>query len=298
MYMVEYSNNVETNEWLNSSTRAKKITTALLNHYNFLLDKGYEVVAIFPFGSMNYLCDDENSDVDIYAIIVPEANYYIWGHVIGKTYSGIIKAPDGRSEIKLVPVQDFTKKLLNMDLQTLEVLFSKWNIITPKYYVSLNKILNKKYDFARYDEPKYLYSLLGAFTTTRNHVIKTCDLYEPNDIMYDKQMYQALRLMKTGLYYIHREMFDKALVPWTKETLDEIRTWKYQPTSQKNYMNGLSKLRENYEDEIRQSYFDIKDEYEKNNTLESLEKQNLKSIAENFAKEIILQRIKEELGEF
>ena len=295
MIVTKYSNDTKTNEWLNSVSRVEKINTAVSKVYDFLEEKDYEVIAVCAYGSMNYLCDDENSDVDIYAIIVPDGNYYILGHIIGKTYSGTLGAPDGRSEIKLVPIHEFVKKLLNMDLQTLEILFTQWKLINPKYYVEFSKFLTLKEDFGRYDELKYLYNILGAFTTTHNHILKTCDLYERDDIMYDKQIYQAYRLMRTGIYYCHGELLSKALIPWTKETLDETRTWKYRPTSRKNYEDKLDILREKYEFEIRQRYFDIKEEYEKNNTLNTIEKQELKNSAEDFAKKIIFQKLKTEM---
>ena len=295
MIMTKYSNNVKTNEWLNSIARIKKINTAISNAYDFLEGKDYEVVAVCAFGSMNYLCDNENSDTDIYAIIIPEANFYIWGNVVGKTYSGTIGASDNKSEIKLVPIHIFVKKLINMDLQTIEILFTQWKLINPKYYVEFNNILSLREEFAKYDKPKYLYNILSAFGTTYNNVMKSCDLYEKYDIMYNKQIYQAYRLMQTGFYYSHDELFENSLVPWTPETLDEARTWKYQSTFQKNYVDKLAILKENYEFQIRKDYFSIKEDYEKNNILESFEKQELKNTAENFAKKIIFQKLKEEM---
>ena len=133
MIMTKYSNNTETNEWLNSIARTKKINTAISNAYNFLEEKGYEVVAVFPYGSMNYNCDDEGSDTDIFAIIVPDIDYYVFGQSNERPYKGTLQVSSG--EIKLVPINNYVYKLLDMDLQSIEILFAKWNLINPKYYV-------------------------------------------------------------------------------------------------------------------------------------------------------------------
>ena len=42
---------------------------------------GYEVVGVFLFGSQNYNCSTDNSDIDTKAIIIPTVNQMIMGNI-------------------------------------------------------------------------------------------------------------------------------------------------------------------------------------------------------------------------
>ena len=286
-----YSNNDEVNKWLNSTERVNKITKALSDAYYFLKGQDYEVVAVFPYGSMNYNCDDEGSDTDIFAIIVPDIDYYVFGQSDKRPYKGTLQVSSG--EIKLVPINNYVYKLLDMDLQSIEVLFSKWRLINPKYYVEIITLLSRKQEYARYNEPKYLYNILGAIQTTRNHVLGKCDLYEPDSVMQEKQMYQVYRLTMTGMRYCDCYDFNTVIVPWVGSQLDEARDWKVKYHLQKRYKDALEFLRENREDDIREVQKSFAKSYEENKTLKSDDKIELKNLALEMAKTMVATKFYE-----
>lgn len=288
-----YSNNDEVNKWLNSTERVNKITKALVESYYCLEQQGDEVVAVFPFGSMNYNCDDEGSDTDIFAIIIPDIDYYVFGRSEKKSYKGTLSNPLGYGDIKLVPINNYIYKLLDMDLQSIEILFTKWNLINPKYYVEMSALLNRKQEYARYNESKYLYNILGAIQATRNHVLGKCDLYEPDSVMQEKQMYQVYRLTMTGMRYCECYDFNTVIVPWVGNQLDEARGWKVKYHLQKRYKDALEFLRENREDDIREVQGSFAKSYEDNKTLKSDDKIELKNLALEMAKTMVATKFYE-----
>ena len=290
-----YSNDDEVNKWLNSTERVNKITKALADAYYFLKEQDYEVVAVFPYGSMNYNCDDEGSDTDIFAIIIPDIDYYVFGQSDKRPYKGTLQISNG--EIKLVPINNYVYKLLDMDLQSIEVLFSKWNLINPKYYVEMSTLLSRKQEYAHYNEPKYLYNILGAIQTTRNHVLGKCDLYEPNSIMQDKQMYQVYRLTIMGRRYCDCYNFEDVILPWIGKQLDEARDWKNGFHIQEHFRKALESLKDKREADIKEIQESFAKSYDENKILESDEKVQLKNLAIEMAQTIVSVKFYENYNE-
>ena len=66
----------------NSMNREEKIMKRVQEHYNYLKNKGFEIVFIALQGSQNYELDvydeDYTSDVDTKAVILPSFRDCIW----------------------------------------------------------------------------------------------------------------------------------------------------------------------------------------------------------------------------
>jgi len=83
------------------------IFKTLNNYQKILVDKGYKVIYIGLYGSQNYNVDDECSDIDCKAIILPTLHDIIFRKVTSKT----IECENGTIDVKdLITFHDVIKK--------------------------------------------------------------------------------------------------------------------------------------------------------------------------------------------
>lgn len=87
--------------------RDLKIFKELANRKKILEEKGYNVLYIGLYGSQNYNLDDEESDIDVKAIILPSLHDIIFRKVTSKT----IECENGNIDVKdLLTFYDVIKK--------------------------------------------------------------------------------------------------------------------------------------------------------------------------------------------
>ena len=85
----------------------KEIFKTISNYKRMLEDKGYKVIYIGLYGSQNYNVDDELSDIDAKAIILPSLHDIIFRKVTSKT----IECENGSIDVKdLITFYDVIKK--------------------------------------------------------------------------------------------------------------------------------------------------------------------------------------------
>lgn len=87
--------------------KKEDIFKELVNRKKILESKGYKVIYIGLYGSQNYNLDDEESDIDVKAIILPNLNDIIFRKVTSKT----IECENGNIDVKdLITFYDVIKK--------------------------------------------------------------------------------------------------------------------------------------------------------------------------------------------
>ena len=85
----------------------KDIFKTISNYKKVLEDKGYNVIYVGLYGSQNYNVDDELSDIDVKAIILPSLHDIIFRKVTSKT----IECENGSIDVKdLITFYDVIKK--------------------------------------------------------------------------------------------------------------------------------------------------------------------------------------------
>ena len=72
------------------------IFTELAHYKDILEEKGYQVLYIGLYGSQNYNLDDEESDIDVKAIIMPNLHNIVFREVVSKT----IECERGNIDVK------------------------------------------------------------------------------------------------------------------------------------------------------------------------------------------------------
>lgn len=99
-----------------------------LQHDYALTRAKYEVLGVFLFGSQNYNCATETSDIDTKVIVIPTIDEMILGHIkINET----ILCYDG--EITVFDIKHMHDYIKKQNINFLEILFTDYFIINPKY---------------------------------------------------------------------------------------------------------------------------------------------------------------------
>ena len=208
-----------------NKNREEFIQKRVQEHYDEIKDK-YEVVGVFLQGSQNYELDvyDEEykSDVDTKAIIVPSFKDIVYNRE-PKSFTYIFDNNE-HCDIKDIRVMFDTFKKQNVNF--LEILFTKFKIINPKYEKLIKSLFVNRELIAHYDinkalncqcgmsEQKYV-ALEHPYPTIKDKI----DKYG-----YDgKQLHHIARMNDFIKRYSAGESFESCLIPNNKEWLIELK---------------------------------------------------------------------------
>lgn len=182
----------------------KFIMERVRKHYNHLISLGYNVVAIFAQGSMNYGLYINNetykSDVDTKAIVLPNLDDLIKGT---KT-STKIKYEDEQIDIKDIRLMADIWTKANPSY--LELLFTKYMIINPNFENAMNKILEMREDIVKMNFPQLARCIQGMSMEKTKALKHNCPSQEEvlNKLNYaPKQLHhiRRLNLLLTDIFY-------------------------------------------------------------------------------------------------
>ena len=145
---------------MNNKKDINYINYRLISHYEYIKSLGYNIVAIFAQGSMNYnlFQRDENymSDVDTKCIVLPTLENLIRGiPMISKKYDFEGEQIDVK-DIRLM--MDIWKK---QNPSYLEILFSNYKIINPLYKKYFDKILDMRDEIVKMNVPQLARCIRG-----------------------------------------------------------------------------------------------------------------------------------------
>lgn len=130
----------------------EEILSVLKEHYKYMESLGYNVIGIFLQGSQNYNLDiyekDYSSDIDTKCLIIPTLDDLIKGN---KMVSCKYDFRGGQIDVKDIRVMmDMWKK---QNQSYLEILFTEYKIINPKYEFYINQILDLKKEITKMNPP-------------------------------------------------------------------------------------------------------------------------------------------------
>jgi len=175
-----------------------EIFKELKERYDFLVQKYGEdhILGIFLYGSQNYKLDTPNSDIDTKVIYVPS----LWEISLNKApISKELHYKDTHIEVKDVRLMCEMWKKQNINF--VEILFTDYKIINPKYERQWELFNFYKESIAYYDVNKTIISVSHqAFNTIRK------------DIVTNKQFVNAARLDYFLQNYIKREKYLDCIV--------------------------------------------------------------------------------------
>ena len=174
--------------------REERIMNRLQEHYNYIKNN-YEVVGLFLQGSQNYkldvYTDDYMSDVDSKAIVLPTFNDFILSkEPVSKT---IILENEEHIDVKDIRVMFTMFKKAN--ISCLELLFTDFKIINPKYQYAVDVLIKIRDDIIDY--PKFCKSCYGMSLEKRKALCYPYPAIKEKIEKYgfdSKQLSQIIRL--------------------------------------------------------------------------------------------------------
>jgi len=197
-------------------TREEKIMKRVQEHYDYLQEKGYEIVFLALQGSQNYGLDvydeDYMSDVDTKAVILPSFEDFVYNREpVSKT---IVLENNEHIDVKDVRVMFETYKKQNVNF--IETLFSKFAIINPKYVELVKPLFQYREDIAHINTNQALRCMAGMsmeklkalehpYPTIKDKIDKYG--YDP------KQLHHILRMNDFIRKYVRGIKYEECLIP-------------------------------------------------------------------------------------
>ncbi len=159
----------------------------LSNYKKALEDKGYKVIYIGLYGSQNYNVDDELSDIDAKAIILPSLHDIIFRKVTSKT----IDCENGSIDVKdLITFYDVIKKGNFSYVESIDTEYSIGDEyikdLFKQFRPNLKSILGAMYEKRKalthkYPSKKEEFEKWGFDPKQYHHIVRLLDLLEYNN---------------------------------------------------------------------------------------------------------------------
>lgn len=115
------------------------------------------VFGVFLYGSQNYGCATEHSDVDVKAIILPS-----WEDILHQDTARTKVIETVRGNIEARDIRNWAIQWKKQNINMLEILFTKWNWINPMYRHEWDKLNYNKEDIAHYDVIQAMKAMCGT----------------------------------------------------------------------------------------------------------------------------------------
>lgn len=133
----------------------------ILEHYNYLIEHGFEVVCIMLQGSQNYnldeYSDEYKSDVDTKAIVLPSFHDFIFSNPLTSTTIVL----DNQEHINVKDIRIMFDMFKKQNISYIELLYSKYIFINPKYEKIISEMFEKRDLIAAIDYSRFLKCIVG-----------------------------------------------------------------------------------------------------------------------------------------
>lgn len=209
--------------------RDKFIMDNLQEKYDYLVNKGYDVCALFLQGSQNYQLDiyddDYKSDIDAKAIVLPSIDDV----VLNKQAVSTTIVMDNNEHIDVKDIRVMKETLLKSNISYVELLYTKYKIINPKYKDYIEALINNRDKIANINKNQFARCIKGmalekekALEHPYPTIVDKIEKYG-----YDpKQLHHILRLAEfAGKYLIEGKPLEECYVfdEDTREYLIDIK---------------------------------------------------------------------------
>jgi hypothetical protein len=188
----------------------QKIMKRVQEHYNKVVELNYEVVGVFLYGSQNYKLNNENSDVDTKAIVLPKFEDIVLNH---RPVSCEHVMDDG-SHIDIKDIRLMFNEFTKANINFVELLFTEYNLINPKYSDLLFPICEHNEEIARYKPVAALKCTTGTATGKLKEISKNFSYKTASTI---------LRLEDFCISYIDGKDYLDCIVPTDLEFIKSVK---------------------------------------------------------------------------
>lgn len=222
---------------MDKSQIKQHIKNRLKAHYQYIESLGYEIIGVFLQGSQNYNLDiydkDYTSDVDTKCIVLPTLNNLIRGNQMVST-----KYDFEGEQIDVKDIRIMMEMWKKQNQSYLEILFTDYKIINPKYKSYIKEILNMNNDIVKLNPPQLARCISGM---SREKVVALEHEYPATVEKIKKFGYDPKQLASIiRLTHLIENIFDKNM-----NFKDAIF---YTDNDLKNYMINIKKGKISLED--------------------------------------------------
>ena len=203
-----------------TSNKVEKIFSRLESDYKMLVEKEYEVVGVFLYGSQNYKMDTDHSDIDTKAIVLPKFDDIVdskdW------VSKDIFLESGEKVDVKDVRLMFDCYKKQNINF--LETLFTPYMYINPEYSgLFLGAVVKNREKIARYNPRKAVLSMYGNMKTKYKSMLHRAPHNEKEIDLYGyslKDFHHIARINDFIQRYAEgQELYEATLVPKDVPTL-------------------------------------------------------------------------------
>lgn len=209
----------------------EKIIERLQKHWDFAIQQGFNqdmFLGIFLYGSQNYNTSNDDSDVDSIIVVIPSFNNFC----LSKNWLSK-ELHFGDEHIILKDIRSIREMFMKQNINYLEILFTEYFILNPKYYADFHKYFVKNREvISHYNREKTVKSVTGQLLHTLRQ--------DPTD---EKKLYNAHRLYFFLRDYLDLKPYEECIRP-TGEDHDFLMDLKYKDTYHENAKKKLAELLE------------------------------------------------------
>lgn len=240
------------------------INKHLIEHFDVVKEKYKNVWFAALYGSQNYGLDDEESDVDTRALVIPTFDLLFKN---GGCTSTVIDNNNEKIDVK--DARSMAQILFKQNISFLEILFTDYVIVDDQYveeYLALRELRER---IARYNPAAAIKSMLG---TAENKCKDMCVCHPRNEELiqefgYDgKQLSNILRITNVCANYIKGLSFGRCIINhgyFSEDLLMKAKKQELSLDSAKNYaLIGITYLRL-----ISEEYLKTKEAYDVDQTI-------------------------------
>ena len=188
--------------------REKYIMNNLKDKYDYLLEKGYKVIALFLQGSQNYNLDiyddDYKSDIDAKAIILPTLQDII----LNKTPISTTLILDNNEHIEVKDIRIMKDMFIKQNISYIELLYTDFKIVNEEYKNYIDQLIAMRDSIATINKNQFLRCIKGMSmekVKAMEHPYPTL-IDKINKYGYDpKQLHHIVRLYEFIYRYLYNQ---------------------------------------------------------------------------------------------
>lgn len=199
-------------------------------HDHYMEAKEYfhddSIVGIFLQGSQNYGLDYEGSDVDTKLIVVPTFKDI----AMNKKPVSTTHVRSNNEHIDWKDVRLYIQTFRKQNLKFVEILFTPYKIINPKYSYQWNRLTNAREEIARY-APDQAIKVMGGVSRERYHAMEhryPSRIEWIDRFGYDpKQLHHLIRMEQFIERYIQGQPYEHCLKDYDSEYMVKVKQGYY-----------------------------------------------------------------------
>ena len=258
----------------------EEVQKRVQEHYDWAVGAGYEVVGVFLQGSWNYGPDmtDEESDVDTKCLVLPSFRDFC----LGKKMVSTTHVMENNEHCDVKDLRLYIDCFKKQNINFVEILFTDYLVLNPKYEKYLKPLLDNREEVARYDVARALNCMVGMAYEKQKAM---CHPYEGlkekiEKYGYDgKQLSHCMRSAEVMQKYMAGAPYKECLTTNYGKLLTKVK---------RNQMYSLEEAKAQMDllvfqmEEAKRYYFSAHDPYVKNELNKMFEDVVVDCMTKNF----------------